>query len=365
MSSKNHQEITRSSKSFPFFRFKGTHREIGKQYGEACRDLIKKHSDLAFNRLTSKINVSRQQVLDAAIEYRPFVKKYASFLDEEILGIAEGANIPLPEVYFLQLRAEIYRDLEVNDECTTFAILPEATADGKPLIGQNADLPNFYSEIGVIIEFVPEGEPSCLMITPAGQISYIGINSLGLGVFANFLNCDGWRIGFPRYMYSRLSLTKGTVNEAIDAVRSVKRASSRNLMMLDTKGNAANLETTPTRDAVLQPEDGVLAHSNHYISNDLVDEERQTDEYMVNTCARLKRMKNLLKDNHGQLDVEVMTSILRDREGYPHTLCRELTDSDTDTITFASVIARPSEGKLWIAMGPPNKYEYKCYTFSS
>lgn len=356
---------SRSSETFPFFRFSGTHREIGRQYGEACRELIRKHFSLAFHRLTSQINVSHSQVMEKVSAYRPFVVNYAKYLHEEIAGLAEGAHLSLEEAYFLQLRAEIYRDLEVNDECTTFAVLPEASVDGVGLVGQNADLPDLYSEIGVVVELVPDGEPACLMLTPAGQVSYIGINNQGMGVFANFLNCDGWRIGFPRYMYSRLSLMQNSVEAAVEAVRGLYRASSRNLVMLDRHGHAVDMETTPTRDALLYPERGLLAHSNHFIAAQLENEERQTDAYMVNTRTRLERMQTLLDKHHGQLDVDTMIAILRDRESYPHALCRELEDSDTDTITFASVIAQPGEGQLWIAKGPPHRYEYKCYFFSS
>lgn len=355
----------RSSEIFPFCQLKGSHYEIGLQHGEAFRDLIKKHLKLALDRITSKLDVSYEEIMDAVIKYRPYVLEHAKFLDEEITGIAEAANITLAEAYFLQLRAEVYRDLEENDECTTFAVLPEATKDGVPLVGQNADLPELYSEIGVIVEIIPENGSSVLMLTPAGQVSYIGINNKGLGVFANFLKCDGWRVGFPRYMLSRLALQYGSVDQAVNAVRSVPRASSRNLIMLDTNGNAVDLETTATRDHPITPENGLLAHANHYIADELLEEERATDRYLENTHARFKRMTELLSNHHGDLDANTMMSILRDRETYPHALCREVTDGRSDTITFASVIAQPSKGSIWVAMGPPNKYEYKCFTFAN
>lgn len=354
-----------NQKTFPFYRFEGSHREIGRQYGEACADLIRKHRDYALARLESKVRVPSMQALEeAALTYREYVLKYAPFFDEEIQGISESTGLTLGEAYLLQLRAEIYNEFDSNDECTTFAIQTEATADGTPLIGQNADLPNFYSEIGIVAEFVPDDGHTCLMLTPAGQISYIGINKHGLGVFANFLTCDGWRVGFPRYLLSRLALTKETVPEAIALVRSVQRASSRNLILLDKKGNSADLETTPTTDMLIEPVNGLLAHSNHYIGQELLAEERLTGTHLENSKTRYARMRSLLESHHGQLDAQVMQNILRDRGSEPYPLCRMPGDDGTDSITFASVIAEPSKGQLWIAIGPPNQYEYKCYSFS-
>ncbi len=265
--------------TFPFFRLQGSHREIGRQFGEATAEMVHRHRDLALGRLGLRSGVSVEQALAAAMRYRPFVIEHARFLDEEIQGVATGAGITLEEAYLLQLRAELavtkglYRSAEPGDECTTFAILGEATSDGAPLVGQNADLPAFYRDIAVVAEIVPDDAPAVLMLLPAGQVSYIGINERGLGVFANFLTCDGWRLGYPRYLLSRLALTHETVDEAIAAFRSAPRASSRNMIVADRQGAAADLETTPTRDARLEPSNGILTHANHYTAPSQLDEE--------------------------------------------------------------------------------------------
>jgi isopenicillin-N N-acyltransferase-like protein len=356
--------------TFPAYRFSGTHREIGRQFGEATRDLIVQHRDLAVARLGAVNGVSAEQALAAAMRYRPFVQQHAQFLDEEIVGIAEGAGLSLEEAYLLQLRAELANTAglydEIGDECTTFAILAEQTSNGQPLIGQNADLPAFYRRIGVVIEIVSDDHPPVLMLTPAGQASYIGINGKGLGVFANFLTCDGWRVGFPRYLLSRLALRHETVDEAIAAIDSVPRASSRNMVLLDAQGNAADLETTPTRSARLRPGLGFIAHANHYVAPSLLGEERYPEAPRENSCIREGRMIELLAVNRGNLNADLMQEILRDRATAPDTLSRAPEDDPTrDVITFASVIAEPTQGQMWIAVGPPHEHAYRRYAFSA
>jgi isopenicillin-N N-acyltransferase-like protein len=350
-----------TGRTFPFHRFSGTHRQIGEQFGEACRDLIALHRDTVLTRLGGRIGLTHEQALDKAMGYRQYVRQYAAFFDDEIQGMAGAAGLTLPEAYLLQLRAEAATPVidDETQECTTFAVQPEATANGVGLVGQNADLPAFYRDIAITAEIRADDQPAVLMVLPAGQVSYIGINDRGVGVFANFVTCDGWRKGFPRYFLSRLALTEDNVDGAIERVRSVRRASSRNLIMLDANGTAADLETTPTRDARLDPDGGLLAHSNHYVHESLHDEERSPARNVSNSKIRLQQMRDLLAANRGQLDAERMQSILRDRTCYPDTLCRMPGDDpDSDTITFASVIAEPSEGRMWVAVGPPNENPY-------
>jgi len=279
---------------FPSFRLAGTHRQIGRQFGEAAAVLIRHHLHRALERLKAHSSLSRTDALAAAMQYRPYVQAFAPFLDEEIVGVAEGAGLRLEEAYLLQLRAEaaavpaataaplprLTADDDAGDECTSVAVQPEATTIGSGLIAHNADLPAFYREVGVVLEIVPEDAPAVLMLTPAGQVSYIGMNDRGLAVVANYLTCDGWRVGFPRYLLSRVALTHQRVDDAIAAVRAIPRASSRNLVLLDAEGTAADLEMTPTQDARLEPEDGLLAHANHYVAPALHAEERATASFL-------------------------------------------------------------------------------------
>ena len=135
--------------------------------------------------------------------------------------------------------------------------------------------------------------------------------------------------------------------------------------MLDAAGRAADLETTPTRDGRLEPENGLLAHSNHYVHADLAGEERSPEKAVANSRVRLRQMRELLAANRGELDAERMQTIMRDRTCYPDTLCRMPGDDpESDTITFASVIAEPSAGRVWVAVGPPNENPYVRHEFT-
>lgn len=362
---KQNEKKKLSTESFPYYRFEGSHIEIGKQFGETCTKLIKNHLSYALKKLEEETGVSNLSDIEkAALDYRPYVKEYAPTFDEEIQGIAEGANISLGSAYFLQLRAEMIEHFKAEDhECTTFALQSEATRNHTPLAGQNSDLPSFYSECFVVVEIVPDVGPKFLMLTPAGQVSYIGINNRGMGVFGNFITCDGWRKGFPRYMLTRLALTTSSVEEATNKLEKVYKASSRNLMMVDTNNNAIDLEITPKMTGKVYPNNGFITHSNHFVSQIAEFQERKTGEDFENSVVRRLRLKQLIESDIGNLDITKMQNMFRDRGSYPHTICREKGDYGTGT-TAASTIAVPSEGQIWAAIGPPSNYEYRCYSFS-
>lgn len=356
------------SRTFPLYRFSGSHRAIGQQYGEECRELIHQHRDLALERLLQKSDLSYEEVTERTLWYEPWVEHAAPFFCEEIRGLAKGADISEAEAWLLQLRAEvaIVTEDEQGDECTSFAIQPEATSDGVGLVGQNADLPPFYRDIAIVAEMNFEHIPSILMLLPAGQLSYLGINDAGVGVSANFLTCDGWRVGFPRYFFSRMVLTKRSVDEGASLIENLHRASSRNLMMLDGDGKAINLETSVTESARIYPTNGILAHANNYQSPEMKHAERSSGIGLTNSQGRYASMQSMLDARRGQLNVDAMKDILTDRTDPMACVNRHRNDiPELDSMTFASMIMQPSLGKMDIAVGPPDENAYKTYEFQS
>jgi predicted choloylglycine hydrolase len=358
-------------RTFPFHKFSGTHLQIGQQYGESCSALIKQNFDYSYQRLLSHTGVTHQQVQDHVLQYRPFVIKYAPFLDEEIQGLSEGSGLSLTDAYFLQLRAELEvlfspkSSRSAGMECTTFFAHAGATLDGKPLGGQNADLPGFYAEISIVMEIVSEDLPSILMVTPAGQVSYIGINRSGLCAFANYMSCGGWRTGYPRYFLSRLALTQNNVHDAEVLLTPIIRASSRNLLLLDASGQAVDLEFAVERRGKIDIRQEIFVHSNHFIAPELYDEELASPKDLHNSRVRLDRLQALLEHNYGRLDAALMQQLLRDRETHPDTLSIEPGDDlDSDYITVTSVIAEPAHSRIWVTAGPPSLKSYQQYSFS-
>lgn len=332
----------------------------GALYGEACRDLIREHLDHALGRLARARGVEAGEAYRRAAEYRAATAVEQPDLAAEIDGVAHGAGLDCTEAaWVLQLRAELQRPAERarDHECTSFAVTGDATADGATLAGQNADLPAFYSRMLVLLQRAIPGQGRVTTLTPAGQIGYHGMNEHGVAVFANFLHTDGWRVGVPRYLLTRIVLAERTREAAVAAVARTRRASPRNLLIADPTG-ATDLETTPTEVARIEPAAGVLAHSNHYVAPALVAAERAAPRGIANSRQRLAQMTALLNARRGALDLAGVVGALRDRQCAPDALSRAPGEWPDEVITIASTVAEIAARRLWIALGPPHQAAY-------
>jgi isopenicillin-N N-acyltransferase-like protein len=311
--------------------------------------------------------------------YIPYIEEYAPKFAREIKGLSAGAQITVEDAYMLQLRAELQttafdsegsqtaaeaREMIAN-ECTSFALSGAVTADGIPIAGQNADLPAPTRELGIVMKIShDDGRPDILMLTPAGQISYIGISGNRMAAFANFINTTGWRAGYPRYLFSRTALEEDSVAAARARLAPIRRASSRNLIVMDGAGDAVDLELAVEREGVIEPTNGVITHSNHFLSLAVQDEEQARGDRLQNSCTRYERMTELIASKHGAITIDDTMSFFRDREHAPDAICRHAGDGPGDYMTFASVLARPTVGELYVAPGPPDQHAYTRYTLN-
>lgn len=332
----------------------------GAAYGEACRERIQFHFAEATARLVRSSGLTTEAAFARAVAYRRATAGAYPDLAAEVDGVAEGANLPCVEAaWVLQLRAELQRPVERagEHECTSFAAFGAATTEGATIAGQNADLPALYSDLLVLLRRDIPGQPRVLTLTPAGQVGYHGMNDAGVAVFANFLHSDGWRVGIPRYLLTRIALAERSRGAAVAAIERAHRASPRNLLIADDDG-AVDVETTTTATARLEPEDGLLAHSNHYVAPALRECERTTPRSLANSRQRLARIQTLLRERHGALDIASCAATMRDRDCTPNALCRDHGEWTDEVITIASTIAEVAARRLWITIGPPHKAAY-------
>lgn len=357
--------------SFPFHHFAGSHHEVGRQHGAALRQQIAVHLD-RLQRRFERQGITIAQAEEAALDYRSSIREVSVGLDEEIHGLAEGAEITLGAAFLLQLRAEVFVQLVgkhgAEQECTTFAILPERGSENRGFVGQNADLPAMYHDLMTVVRVSVDDEPELLMVIPAGQISYIGINNAGLGVFGNYLHCASWRDGFPRYLYTRVALREASVEAAEAALRRLHRASSRNVIMLDAGGTAVDLENTAESMVSIQPAQGFLAHANHYLDPSL--QHNESNPWLENSQLRYERLAGSIADGGTDIAPRDIAEMLRDRSDignelsiYPEDDDRGVDEEDRN-MTVTSVIAEPGRGQIWVASGPPSRHEYRRFSFA-
>jgi len=348
-----------ATRALPLIEVSGSHREIGRGFGEQLRDEVREYSGMWLAKASARSGKNRDELLEHVAGFVETIDTWAPYLGEEIRGVAEGAGIDEREAFSIQVRMELLFAGPPPPSCTTFALTGAHTTTGETIVGQNVDLDAEVERFGVILKITPDDSPAVMMYTSPGLVSYVGLNDAGLAVHGNLLVSDGWRAGFPRYLLTRVMLRERTVAAALEAGLQPPRASSRNLILGDASGDIADAELAVHGEAVLRSEDGVLIHANHYTAPELVG----TDRYIpTSSCHREARMCQLLGDAQRPVNVADLQGFYRDHDGHPGSICAHPNEGGTAK-TVASLISEPAAGRLHATFGSPCENEYEVYAF--
>ena len=169
---------------------------------------------------------------------------------------------------------------------------------------------------------MPDGMRT-LAFTEAGIFGgKIGINSAGIGLTINGMTTtdDDWsRLTPPVHVRCRDILLSDSLEEAVQVVTGTRRACSTNFMISFAPpggGQCAvvDLEAAPLALRVIEPSDGRLIHTNHFLDPEALDVV-EPPKKRPNTYTRLDRMERLLAG--GRASVSRLREILSDHENPP------------------------------------------------
>jgi predicted choloylglycine hydrolase len=337
---------------YPSYRAEGTHRQIGHQHGEQAKEHIKSHLDF----MCSSMELSRKQLRDRALAYRPLFEEYCPHLIDEIQGLAEGAGITFADGLATNIRGALSQTPEGG--CTAFVVSKLGTSDGEILIGQNSDMLPAAMEFAYVLHVKPKDKPEALMWTFGGMIGYHGINSRGVGNFANDLGGGPKpRFAMPHYPLKRLMLECETLDEVEQLLRRIPLWVNGNYVLCDGRGEILDVEATVDGPQLLTDnEAGFIAHSNHFVCSKYGTDENYKQS-AADSFTRLDRMNELIKSRIGKLTADDFKKFLRDRDGDPSGICRQAQTTDptadwvTAGITIASIVAEPAKRQIHVAAG--------------
>jgi predicted choloylglycine hydrolase len=348
---------------FKHYIFKGSYREVGEQHGEALRDEIRRHLELIYSLSYRESGVQKSEALESAAVFAPHIENYAPGFIEEIEGLSKGAGIAREEALLVQVRQEIVnmrRYAATGRECTAYAIGTEYTGNGKVYSGQNSDLEGDFESFSNVITFEVTGRPRIIMVIPAGQLSYQGMNEEGIGANGNFLSGNRWGEGFPRYLISRYLLEERTIEDACQKMEALNgRASSRNVLICDRYGHMYDYETIATDFGKIEGTE-FLVHSNHFIHPKMLKYETSSKEELADSFLRYDRLTELIRQYKGRIDSETIKGFLRDHRNRPDCVCVHVS-GEGGYHTFASIINHLSDNIFEVAKGTPCCNEYKKY----
>ena len=158
--------------TFPHHVLRGSHREVGRQHGEALRPMIRTHLELIYTQGARRSNLAPETARRWALAFGPMIGDAAPHFRDEIEGVAEGAGIELAEALLLQVRQEVAhvaRFGTLDLECTSFAVSGPYTRTGGTFAGQNADLAGGIEAFSAVLTFAVTGKPAVMILGRRGR----------------------------------------------------------------------------------------------------------------------------------------------------------------------------------------------------
>lgn len=196
------------------------------------------------------------------------IERDAPELAQEIEGIADGARLEVGQVAALNARTEVLAALgaPARGECST-VVVPGAA--GGPFAIQNWDW--FGSLAGGWLVWTiphPDGRTTTTL-TEYGVVGKIGINRAGVGLLFNILHHadDGRGAGLPVHVAARRVLDGArSAAQGLAMLRAIRSAASTAITLVDDGGAAVTAEVWPGGVEAIEPTDGLLLHTNHFLA---------------------------------------------------------------------------------------------------
>lgn len=335
--------------TIPFVRVHGDPFECGRQHGAARGEALRAFLADGLCRLDRLVSgsLSMDSLRPALAAYRAEIAAAAPALAEEIEGLADGAGIEVEQAVLLQCRREImgYQRVPSLGDCTTYA----RSRPGRPVLAQTVDLNGDLDDQVAVLDVSRSGSPRrSLVLSFAGLLGYLGVNSEGLAVGLNLVLGGDWRPGLPPYLAIRHVLdTASGVGEAVETLRSLRLASSRSLTLCDASrtcwvevlGGEVRVEEAPES-----------AHTNHFLHPDLAGRD-ELNVFAVNfSRQRLQRCRAALASLPPDADVEDHFAILS-----APPICVTGGGDIRRERTVAAVVAHPDRGELHVRPGDPSR----------
>ncbi len=313
--------------SFRAITISGSPVERGRQYGEQLSGEIA--DTIAYYR--EIFNLPDPKILELAASFRTTIEDFNQDYMTEIDAIADAAGLDPLWLVALNSRTEILShgglvetpDLQAT-ECTALCF------PGSNLLGQTWDWGKPLEDLSILLRIESPDGPTITMITEPGIIGKIGMNSAGLGVCLNILTLGEKLDGVPIHILLRGILDCQTIDQAATLITSANTGKSSNVLVADMAGNCFDTEFAGQTCFTLNPEDGVLIHTNHYRGQPVNSPE---DPLFHSSYARYGRVAGHIQNQPEDRSLNLMKSILSDRSNIefpifrpfiPHVAVKEL-----------------------------------------
>lgn len=327
-----------------YVRVGGDPHSVGRQHGAARASALRSFVDDGLCRLNKVLSpATSMDALRATIQaHQAVISSATPDLAEEIRGLADGAGVSHEQALLLQLRREVmgYRRVRAGGDCTTYARLhPE------PVLAQTVDLNGDLDDTIAVLDVRLDGSPRrALVLSFAGLLGYLGVNSDGLAVGLNLVLGGRWRPGLPPYLAIRHLLdAAGDVDEAVEILRGLPLSSSRSIMLCDPE-QTAYVEILAEEQRVVRGPD--LTHTNHFLHPDFAPDDELNVFARTSSTRRLDACRSQLARLPDGAGVDDHFALL----AQPPIRVPDTGDITVER-TVATVVLLPGRGELHVRPG--------------
>ncbi|KAM0494647.1 hypothetical protein ACHAP8_008515 [Fusarium lateritium] len=344
-------------------RCSGTPYEIGHQHGAIAKDKV--NGSLSFYEwlFQETCSMNWEAVRQEAKKYIEPLRIISPRHAEELQGLADGAGVDLLDIVALNVRTEITFSLYTEDPttpiqtdgCTSAAF---RQPNGEVLLAQNWDWQLKQAPNLLICHISQPGTdiPNISMVTEAGVIGKIGINSAGVGTTLNAVRARGVdNTKLPIHLALRTALESKSAREAANKLYKMGTAGSGHILVSDPS-EAIGLECTSIGIKEINLDsNGTLVHTNH-----LLLEHPGVDEpgWLPDSKVRFARMSELIQNKitSGNIDHDSLFELFKDEQGYPASINRDVTTHRDGTTTLFNINMDLAKGKAKVNMGRPTSW---------
>ncbi|OAX79469.1 hypothetical protein ACJ72_06213 [Emergomyces africanus] len=322
----------------------GNSYEIGLQHGEHAREQVAGSIEFYEGLFKRRCSMDWPQVCEAAVKFVPFLETSFPGYMQEMRGIAQGAGVPVESILALNVRTEIAYGM-FSDGCT--ALSWKSRDDS--FLAQNWDWereqsPNLLTlHIRQTTASPTPQVPTIHMITEAGIIGKIGLNSHGVGVSLNAIKAAGVDFGkLPTHLALRAVLDSVSRAEAVAKLERYGVAGACHILVADRTGGV-----------------GLECSARDIVRLEMGERAEEDDGGLVGDAAGVVTHKGEGAGGRkvgGAPSVAVIEEILKDEQGYPTAICREVT-SNSSIATLFSIVMDLGKGRGFIKIGRPVKPE--------
>jgi len=292
------------------------------------------------------------------------IKQHFPEMLDMIYGIAEGSGVDFEDVLFLNVATDVMMT------CSIWGASGSTTKNSNVLIGMNADESKEVEKYELIIHLNPSEGKRVKGTVMAGIVMLNhGMNESGLAFASTlyFLDIHGLIDGNIPYLVLQKVLFK--CDTALEAAEMIDGLPNTNTGIVVYLGDSKKLIRYECSNITREKEwiiDNMKGNTNIPEAQSIRKQdlfETYKDKQNMNANHRNVRMKALIAEYNGNIDIEAMKVIASDHgdqgEHKNKSICQH-----GKVKTLVSYIADPAEKCMYISLGNPCEGEYKKITFN-